>query len=58
MLEALVKVDVEYIVRSLYSPQTVQQCFDGYFHVAISKLHAGVERVCLLDMSPLVFNQI
>lgn len=39
-------------------PQTVQQCIDGYFHAAISKLHAGVERVCLLDMSPMVFNQI
>ena len=40
------------------SPQTVQQHIDGYFHAALSKLHAGIERVCLLDMSPLVFNQI
>lgn len=42
----------------LTSPQTVQQHTDGCFHAAISKLHAGIERVCLLDMSPLVFNQI
>lgn len=40
------------------SPQIVQQHIDGYFHAAISKLHRGIERVCLLDMSALVFNQI
>ena len=42
----------------LTSPQTVQEHIDRCFHAAISKLHAGIERVCLLDMSPLVFNQI
>lgn len=42
----------------LTSPKTVQQHIDRCFHAAISKLHAGIERVCLLDMSPLVFNQI
>lgn len=40
------------------SPQTVQWHVARYFHAAISKLDAGIGRVCLLDRSLFIFNQV